>query len=156
MQDGSAGIDGITSGSGGSKGGQSQTSKALSGSDTSDVKGDNIDNGKTPLGGLKLRETWALVNLLAAILCLIASIVLLAGMLKKKNDQQQKKTWRILAIITGILSPIAFFITEDMTKKMQFVDSWTWLMLILLVVQVVCILIMRSTQNKQDNNQPET
>jgi hypothetical protein len=50
--------------------------------------------------------------------------------------------WRALTIILGIVSPIVFLLTEDMTLSMVIVDLWTLLMAVIVVVQVVLALVM--------------
>ncbi|MDR1185528.1 MAG: hypothetical protein LBK67_12145, partial [Coriobacteriales bacterium] len=47
-----------------------------------------------------------------------------------------------LTIILGIISPIVFFLTENMTLPLVIVDKWTLLMATFVIVQVVLTLVM--------------
>jgi uncharacterized repeat protein (TIGR02543 family) len=50
--------------------------------------------------------------------------------------------WRVLTIILGIISPIVFLLTENMTLPLVIADRWTLLMAAFVIVQVVLTLVM--------------
>lgn len=132
-----------------------------------------IDDGQTPLAGKE--KVWALVNLILTVVGMIWAAVLFVGIFinKKKTEQtekydaeqktqtieeeQSKKSksmlWRVLAIITAIVSLIVFIITEDMSLPMVMSDKWTLLMVVLLAFEGLFTAIMYITRNnKKDNN----
>jgi protein-S-isoprenylcysteine O-methyltransferase Ste14 len=50
--------------------------------------------------------------------------------------------WRALGIVLGVVSPIVFFLTEDILLPMAIVDMWTLLMAAFVLAQVVLVLVM--------------
>lgn len=116
--------------------------------------------------------TWALLNLILAILYVILAVVLIIGIFQRnrKKDEQSEEAqengeternrksgmgWRIFSIIVGILSPIAFILTENIRLEMIFVDRWTLLMVIILAVQVIGMLLLKRARNQEDKDDDE-
>jgi len=78
-------------------------------------------------------HVWALVNLIFAIAGAILAIVTGIRSRKQKkqgndSDMREKKRrlgWIIAVIVLAVAGIIVFFLTEDMSGKMVFVDRWT-------------------------------
>ena len=102
----------------------------------------HLEAGSGPAGG----GEWALLNLIFAILALLAGIIAVIagrGRTRRYDEEKLSKTaliLRLLAIIIGIVSIIIFLITEDMSLPMVIIDKWTLLMLILLLVNLIAAL----------------
>lgn len=107
--------------------------------------------------------SWALINLICAILSCIIAVVLL--FIKKKTDDEEEeytdeekkdihgiRRFKIYSILVGIISVIAFILTEDMTLPMILIDKWTILMVILLLVNVINIFVMRKKSKEEDDD----
>ncbi|MFV0412301.1 MAG: InlB B-repeat-containing protein [Oscillospiraceae bacterium] len=124
----------------------------------------------TPLSGGN-SGAWALLNLILTVLGLATAIVLLVGIfLGRKSEKQQEEgygedkeeeqeeqrrnqaglLWRILAIVTAIVSLIVFLVTENMRLPMVWVDCWTILMVALAVVEFIFILVLINSRKKED------
>ncbi len=58
--------------------------------------------------------------------------------------------WRLLAIVTAIVSLIVFILTEDMRLPMVLIDAWTMLMVVLSIVQIVFLIVARVTSSQTD------
>ncbi len=135
-----------------------------------------IDPNEVPLAageGLS-NGAWALLNLIIAIFTLLLGIVLFVTMFKRnkkaeeqpeeyvENDEVKRNPksglgWRVLAILCGILSPIVFLLTENILLPMIFVDRWTIVMVIILIVQLAGMALLRHARNKEeDDEQTET
>ncbi|MEG0527598.1 MAG: MBG domain-containing protein, partial [Longicatena sp.] len=92
------------------------------------------------------KGTWALLNLLLAGGTLVLAIFLLVSKRKKEDEEEEegkdhiiytRKTWlKLTSSVIAILSVIVFCVTEDITLKMVFVDTWTLWMVVFFVVQV--------------------
>ena len=121
-----------------------------------------IINQPTPKANPEI-GSWALINLIATILsCVIA--IILAFVKKKTDDEKEEYTdeekkdirglrrFKIYSILVGIISIIAFILTEDMTLPMVLIDKWTILMLILLLVNIINIFIMRKKSKQEDED----
>ena len=82
---------------------------------------------------------WALVNLLCAIASGLASAWMLAGLIGKRGEDagtvKTHKALRIGSLAVFAASAVAFFLTEDMRNAMQLTDSYTLLMVVLLLGQ---------------------
>lgn len=97
---------------------------------------------------------WALINLITVLLNLLITIILLITAWfnkRKENDTlkiNNKMLGRIISIIVAIGASIIFLITEDMTLPMIFIDQWTLLMLLILVVQFSIMILCKSTKKE--------
>ena len=54
--------------------------------------------------------------------------------------------------IPAIVSIIAFLLTENMRNPMVFVDRWTWLMVLIALVQVIVCIFARKEKEEPDDN----
>jgi len=95
--------------------------------------------------------SWALLNLILAVITAIASGIMLAGLLKKKDETSgvNKKSMvvRFLTLLPTIGAVVAFILTENLTNTMAFTDRWTLLMGGILIVQAILMgLGMRSSK----------
>ena len=88
--------------------------------------------------------------------------LMLVGFLgkKKKEDENEnveytvkrKGVTRVLSLIPAIGSIIAFLLTENMRNPMVFVDRWTWLMVLIALVQVIVCIFARKEKEEPDDN----
>lgn len=135
--------------------------------------GDNIQIADTqtpttiinnPIPKAEPEGSWALINLIATILACICALVLLFVRKDTEDDEptdEEKKDMRkilatkIASILVGIISVIAFILTEDMSLPMVLTDKWTFLMILLLIIEIVNIFIIRRQskgEEDDDNN----
>lgn len=138
-----------------------------------------LEDDPLPLAG-PVSMAWALLNLILAIVTVLASAILLLLGLKKYRDEKEeekdtppeqvsarddqeeddgeearrrKVLLRLCSILPAAGSVIAFLLTEDMSLPMIFVDRWTWLMVLIAVVQaVICILVFWKRKEKEDED----
>lgn len=109
---------------------------------------------------------WALINLICTILSCIIAIALL--FVKKKTDDEEEeyteeeekdirgiKRFKIYSILVGIISIIAFILTEDITLPMILIDKWTILMVIFLAINVINIFVMRKKSKQEEDDDDE-
>lgn len=106
---------------------------------------ETITDEETPLA--ESASGWALLNLILAIVTVIGAVVLVIGYFAGYQT-----IWRLLSLIPAIGGVVAFFLTEDMSLPMAFVDNWTVLMVIIAVVQVV-IAIMAMKDKEEDDEE---
>ena len=122
----------------------------------------NIPGNDTPASAFK--KSWALVNLISAILTVAGAVYLWLASYKKKDQEEQemdeeenkKRPWilRIIASLIGIASVVVFILTENMANPMVLVDKWTILMIALLVVQLVPMAV-KMLKNHRKEEQKE-
>ncbi len=118
-----------------------------------------IVNPDVPAGG-PVGASWALLNLLLTIATALASIGLLIGYFRKKqqedgseSDQKRKGFMRIFSLVPGIGAIVAFILTENMRNPMIFVDMWTLLMIGIAAVQAVVMYLARKNSEDVDKVQ---
>ena len=118
-----------------------------------------IINNPTPKAEPK--GSWALINLIATILACICALALLFVRKDTEDDEptdEEKKDMRkilatkIASILAGIISVIAFILTEDMSLPMVLTDKWTFLMILLLIIEIVNIFIIRRQSKGEEDN----
>ena len=125
---------------------------------------------------------WALINLIAVIGSVLLSIAMLAVRLlagsddeeeeqeereesetknsKDKEEEKERKKRgvlpKVLSILIAIASIIIFLLTEDMSKTMRLADRWTFVMIILLLIEVVTVFFALNTgEEKEEDNEAE-
>ncbi len=125
-----------------------------------------IEDPEIPLAAAD--GSWALLNLILAIVTSLTSIVLLVGYFATKSrrddDEETDETVkrkgfaRVFSLLPAIVAIVTFFLTEDMTQPMVIVDNWTILMLAFALIQVVVAFLSRKTTKTEsdDNNRPAT
>ena len=135
-----------------------------------------IADDATPLAGGRGGH-WALINLILAILTVLASLLLLIGYIGKKKkalededgnkvkdedgntvweyEKKKKGFWRVFSLIPAIVSVIAFILTENMRLPMRLVDRWTLLMVIIAIVQIVVAVLCKKRKNKDDEDRDD-
>ncbi len=133
----------------------------------------DIAEEDTPLaaGTETNNSAWALVNLISMIVTAILAIILLIQAFKKKDeeeeaqmtedqieDEKKRKRRKLLGLIPAIAAIVAFVLTEDIFSPMAFVDKWTILMIIILVVEaLVCYFTRKKDEDqKSDKGEPNT
>ncbi len=130
----------------------------------------DIAEEDTPLaaGTETNKSAWALVNLISMIVTAILAIILLIQTFKKKDeeeeaqmtedqieDEKKRKRRKLLGLIPAIAAIIAFVLTEDIFSPMAFVDKWTILMIIILVVEALVCYFTRKKDEDQKSDKGE-
>ena len=114
-----------------------------------------------PIPKAEPEGSWALINLIATILACICALALLFVRKDTEDDEptdEEKKDMRkmlatkIASILVGIISVIAFIFTEDMSLPMVLTDKWTFLMILLLIIEIVNIFIIRRQSKGEEDN----
>jgi len=114
--------------------------------------------------------TWALLNLVLGVVGVVLAVVLVVFVLlwrnkdqKKEKDQiqqtnqkdaeqKQRRTLLLLtAVAMGIVSIVVFFLTEDMSHKMAWIDNWTILHAVLFIVEIIAITFTFKTKKDKTN-----
>jgi len=90
---------------------------------------------------------WSIVNAIAAVITVLVSIIALAGISKK---QGRGKTLSIVTIVPAIGAVVAFFMLENLSSPMVFLNAWSWLFVGVLAVQVF---IFAMTKQKSSDNE---
>ena len=98
-------------------------------------------------------NAWALVNLILAVVGILAAVVLLIAFFSRRKQEEttdedvetaeqteqkrrKRMVWRIVNVVAGIIAVVLFFITEDITAPMVLVDSWTVWQAVIFVIQI--------------------
>ena len=70
-----------------------------------------------------------------------------------EEDPQQvsrSRIYKVISVITAIVSVIVFVLTEDMRQPMILVDRWTLLMVIFLLINVVTLFLGRKWHEEDE------
>ncbi|MCI8801399.1 MAG: hypothetical protein HFH88_16560 [Lachnospiraceae bacterium] len=103
-------------------------------------------------------RAWALVNFALMNLAVFETLMLLIGyFVNTRKDEEEKKEklkkkglMRLISLPIGIISVIAFCLTEDISLPTGFVDRWTLLMAIIAIVQTVVVVLSRKKEENED------
>ena len=123
--------------------------------------------------------TWALINLISAIITALGAAVALFrkkedeedeaededNMYKSEDEDEEEEddnrgkkmlAAKIAGALAGVAAPITFILTEDMSLPMAMIDKWTILMLIMLAVQIVAAVFNKKASEAPDEEEEET
>ena len=117
---------------------------------------------------------WALLNLILTILTAIISLALLISYFTREgkgdeekalkngeeadeheNDLKRHGLIRILSILPVILAVITFILTENMRNPMIFIDRWTILMLLYMVINITLAVFAVKKREEKEEMQEE-
>ncbi len=121
-----------------------------------------VEDGDIPLFATSDVGTWALVNLILAIVTVALSVVIAtSSFLNKQAEHQDEqegaanthKKWLepLFSLLISAVSVVCFVLTEDMSLPMAMLDKWTLAMLLLTLVQVFVALRVRKTTSGDDD-----
>lgn len=115
-----------------------------SGSSSSQDKAvEKVKDEPVPLAG-NVNTSWALLNMLLAVCTALASGILIAGSLRRKQKGHESGNiggMQLMSLIPAAAAIAVFFLTEDMGGSMVFADRHTWMTGILAAVQAaICVL----------------
>ena len=129
-----------------------------------------IDDPEPPKNLFPAPDSWALLNLILMVLSVI--LALADALLYFKNptdkygdeyeyeedeeeDVKRHGLPRLLALLAAIISVIVFFITEDITQPMIWVDEYTIWMLLLFIATALLTMMSKKDQEDQDDDSME-
>lgn len=94
---------------------------------------------------------WALLNLLLSVVCVIVGVIMLITLIGRKP--QAGLPWRLLSLVSTILAPIVFVLTQNMKNPMIVADIWTTLHALLLIVQLVFVILLYRARNNEEDEE---
>ena len=116
-----------------------------------------VNDNKTPLAGIE--NSWALINLIAAMTTVILGIVIIFLKKNMESNQEEGLTYqkryiwmKLLGIVIAIISVVIFILTEDIALPMVMLDKYTVVMVVIAIIQFVVFFthtIVKKKVNKQ-------
>lgn len=88
-------------------------------------------------------EQWSLVNAAAAIITTFLSLMALAGLRRKTDEEDGRAPLRLFTIIPAAVALVAFFATETLSAPMVWVNMWTWLFGAAVILQIILVAAAR-------------
>jgi hypothetical protein len=106
----------------------------------------------------KTGNSWAVLNLILTIATALIAMTLIVANLKHKKDTEHSddqrsnhsELFKFSSLIPMAVAIVLFFLTEDMSRKMIFTDSYTvWMMAIALIQTAIAFI---STKKQSEDN----
>jgi heme/copper-type cytochrome/quinol oxidase subunit 2 len=69
---------------------------------------------------------------------------------EQKKHKQRRLFWFLLSVILGVEGIVVFLLTEDMSRPMALVDSWTIVNVIIFVVELIAIVFTFKHKDNRD------
>ena len=129
-----------------------------------------IADDATPLAGGRGGH-WALINLIASLLGLLAALFLIFAKHSKEDDDEEdqnqtvamneedpeqlkrKRIYKWISGLTAVISVIVFVLTENMRLPMVLVDKWTLLMVVFFLINAVTLYLGRKWHEDEDDEE---
>ena len=112
---------------------------------------------------------WALVNLICTVVTVMLALIMLLSIKKNKEEEDEenevqvmeseeekeedknRRRWiKVLGIIPAVIAVIVFILTEDIRLPMIIVDRWTWLMIVILLVNLAVTYLTKYRVKRED------
>ena len=114
--------------------------------------------------------SWALINLIASLLGLLAALFLIFAKHQKDDDEEdqnqsaamneedpeqlkRKRIYKWISGLTAVVSIIVFVLTENMRLPMILVDKWTLLMVVFFLINAVTLYLGRRWHENEDDEE---
>ena len=122
-----------------------------------------ITDDGIPLGGFKTGGYWSLASLFLSLIAALISIgLIIAGFVRRgRKDgivddlKPRAAIYRILAVIAGILTPVIWFILDDFSLKIAWINKWTVVIAALFIVHIVFSMLYQRVRDKQSKMELE-
>ena len=127
--------------------------------DVEEVETRIIGEVEIPMAGVtEDGSSWALLNLIIAILTGIVSAVLLAGYLCIEESEgvnegeraERKSITRLMSLIPAVSAVIFFALTENMNNPIVLTDRWTILMAAIMMIQKGAVLLVKKSEGNNE------
>ena len=129
---------------------------------------EEIEEPEQPEVGHK--GSWALINLIASLLGLLAALFLIFAKHQKDDDEEdqnqsaamneedpeqlkRKRIYKWISGLTAVVSIIVFVLTENMRLPMILVDKWTLLMVVFFLINAVTLYLGRRWHENEDDEE---
>ena len=131
---------------------------------------EEIEEPEQPQVGHK--GSWALINLIASLLGLLAALFLIFAKHSKEDDDEEdqnqtvamneeedpeqlkrKRIYKWISGLTAVISVIVFVLTENMRLPMVLVDKWTLLMVVFFLINAVTLYLGRRWHEDEDDEE---
>ena len=129
---------------------------------------EEIEEPEQPEVGHK--GSWALINLIASLLGLLAALFLIFAKHQKDDDEEdqnqsaamneedpeqlkRKRIYKWISGLTAVISVIVFVLTENMRLPMILVDKWTLLMVVFFLINAVTLYLGRRWHENEDDEE---
>ena len=77
------------------------------------------------------------------------AIMLILALVKKNI----RPLWILLAVILAVAGVVVFFLTEDMSLPMQWIDIWTIVNAVILLAEIIAVrLVFKGDKDDDDDN----
>jgi membrane protein implicated in regulation of membrane protease activity len=127
-----------------------------------------ITDAEVPLASA-ITAHWALLNLILAVISVLIAVILAVGYFSRRKGEKVENewttedtrgsrgiAWRTLAVIFGVIAPVVFIITEDITLPMALVDTFTLLMALFVVIQIASAIVVHQVRKARGGNDDDT
>ncbi|MBQ2582638.1 MAG: hypothetical protein II577_01935 [Erysipelotrichaceae bacterium] len=108
-------------------------------------------------------NSWALVNLICALVSALAALGMVFTMNRKEEDDENEENEeerkvnfsKILGIIPAALAILFFLLTEDMNNPMVLTDRYTLMMILFPLVSLLTAWLTRNEKEDDENKESE-
>ncbi|MDR0854178.1 MAG: InlB B-repeat-containing protein [Clostridiales Family XIII bacterium] len=129
----------------------------------------DLANGNVPLGNFLGKGAWSLLSLIMSMAAIIISILMVVWQIAKRrfedNDieryagtevvRKERNAFiaRVLTIVFGILTPITFFVFDDLSLPMVWINKWTLFVGIVFIAHIVTFIVYKLRNKVDDDNE---
>jgi uncharacterized repeat protein (TIGR02543 family) len=138
-------------------------------------------NGNIPLGNFNFGGAWSLLNLILSLLALLSALVLFYTVIRRKRSEREYeedenstqvhlissngeepeeeqelprrrlRRLKIPALLVGLIPIILFFLLEDITLPIVWIDHWTPLIAVVFLIHVILVIVQFVVKRRIDD-----
>jgi hypothetical protein len=110
--------------------------EAQTGNPVVDIANDNV-----PFGGINITGAWSVLSLIQSVIALLLAVSLGLTMCLARAPRRTVTLLRILGVCIGVAVPLVWLTSDRLNDAMVWVNSWTPVVTVVLVVQVVIAIV---------------
>jgi hypothetical protein len=113
-----------------------------------------IGGNNIPLGGFNV-EGVSLLSLILALICAISFLVMLFGAIRKTTSHVVAKVLRLIAIVTGVVTVIAWIVLDQLQMPNVWIDEHTPIIIVLFAVFALSTIVFNITKLSKSSGEQD-
>ncbi|GHU65118.1 hypothetical protein AGMMS49983_12280 [Clostridia bacterium] len=117
----------------------------------------DIARGNVPLGGFAANGAWSVLSLILSIIATLSVLILFlqkAFTRRQNGDDRQRRSIiaTVFTILVGIATPIVWFILDDLSQPMVWINQWTIIVGLFFIAHIALRIVFGLKRDRSEPN----